>query len=207
MVSLPLVVPYLASRRPLGALGGRAVPPVRAGERDHLAGPARAPHLAAGQGWHRRRPFLGVQRCQAAWRRPSQAQGSGFRGRCPVSALLGERTSSALQSLSGHGCLRPGRLQASFLLDLVEAGFGERVVDPLAGGLLCASAGLCPAPLGPNASHPEPGHCRRQLGTADLCAWLPPSGSRLGTACAALLRLGSAPLLLMLGGLQQLLEQ
>ncbi|XP_054673256.1 protein adenylyltransferase SelO-like isoform X3 [Grus americana] len=37
--------------------------------------------------------------------------------------------------------------------------------------LLCASRGLCRAPLGPNASHPEPGHCRRRRGEADLCAW------------------------------------
>uniref|UniRef100_A0A6G1R435 Selenoprotein O n=1 Tax=Hypotaenidia okinawae TaxID=2861861 RepID=A0A6G1R435_9GRUI len=36
---------------------------------------------------------------------------------------------------------------------------------------LCASRGLCPAPLGPNTSQPESEHCRRQRGTADLCAW------------------------------------
>ncbi|KAM6087588.1 protein adenylyltransferase SelO-like [Chlamydotis macqueenii] len=36
---------------------------------------------------------------------------------------------------------------------------------------LCASRGLCPAPPGPNASHPAPGHCPRQRGAADLCAW------------------------------------
>ncbi|KAM6283336.1 protein adenylyltransferase SelO-like isoform 2-T2 [Porphyrio hochstetteri] len=36
---------------------------------------------------------------------------------------------------------------------------------------LCAFRGLCPAPLGPNTSQPEPGHCRRQRGAADLCAW------------------------------------
>ncbi|XP_075561272.1 protein nucleotidyltransferase YdiU [Pelecanus crispus] len=34
---------------------------------------------------------------------------------------------------------------------------------------LCASRGLCRAPLGPNASHPAPGHCPRRA--ADLCAW------------------------------------
>ncbi|XP_075275682.1 protein nucleotidyltransferase YdiU isoform X3 [Opisthocomus hoazin] len=34
---------------------------------------------------------------------------------------------------------------------------------------LCSSRGLCRAPLGPNASHPEPGRCQR--GAADLCAW------------------------------------
>ncbi|KAM9287706.1 LOW QUALITY PROTEIN: protein adenylyltransferase SelO-like [Cariama cristata] len=36
---------------------------------------------------------------------------------------------------------------------------------------LCASRGLCRAPLGLNASHPEPGHCQRQRGAAELCAW------------------------------------
>ncbi|KAM6276842.1 protein adenylyltransferase SelO-like isoform 3-T3 [Spheniscus humboldti] len=36
---------------------------------------------------------------------------------------------------------------------------------------LCASRGLCRPPLGLNASHPEPGHCPRQRGAADLCAW------------------------------------
>ncbi|XP_054048669.1 protein adenylyltransferase SelO-like isoform X1 [Rissa tridactyla] len=36
---------------------------------------------------------------------------------------------------------------------------------------LCATGGLCPAPLGPNASRPEPGCCRPQRGAADLCSW------------------------------------
>ncbi|XP_074430510.1 protein adenylyltransferase SelO-like [Larus michahellis] len=36
---------------------------------------------------------------------------------------------------------------------------------------LCATVGLCPAPLGPNASRPEPGCCRPQRGAADLCSW------------------------------------
>ncbi|XP_049654056.1 protein adenylyltransferase SelO-like isoform X2 [Accipiter gentilis] len=36
---------------------------------------------------------------------------------------------------------------------------------------LCGSGGLCRAPLGPNASHPAPGHCPRQRGAAELCAW------------------------------------
>ncbi|XP_074756200.1 protein nucleotidyltransferase YdiU-like isoform X2 [Athene noctua] len=42
---------------------------------------------------------------------------------------------------------------------------------------LGASGGLCQAPLGPNASHPEPGHCRRPRGAADLRAWRLSSGS------------------------------
>ncbi|KAM6102922.1 protein adenylyltransferase SelO-like isoform 1-T1 [Theristicus caerulescens] len=36
---------------------------------------------------------------------------------------------------------------------------------------LCASRGLCRAPLGPNASQPEPARCQRRRGAADLCAW------------------------------------
>ncbi|XP_014817531.1 PREDICTED: UPF0061 protein azo1574, partial [Calidris pugnax] len=36
---------------------------------------------------------------------------------------------------------------------------------------LCAAGGFCPAPLGPNASLPEPGQCRPWRGGTDLCAW------------------------------------
>ncbi|XP_074903255.1 protein nucleotidyltransferase YdiU-like isoform X2 [Buteo buteo] len=46
---------------------------------------------------------------------------------------------------------------------------------------LCGSGGLCRAPLGPNASHPAPGHCPRQRGAAELCAWPLSSESLLDT--------------------------
>ncbi|CAM9231154.1 unnamed protein product [Bubo scandiacus] len=42
---------------------------------------------------------------------------------------------------------------------------------------LGASSGLCRAPLAPNASHPEPGHCPRRRGAAELRAWRLSSGS------------------------------
>ncbi|XP_072710580.1 protein adenylyltransferase SelO-like isoform X1 [Ciconia boyciana] len=71
---------------------------------------------------------------------------------------------------------------AAWLAWACGAGAGRRAP-------LCASRGLCRAPLGPNASHPEPGHCQRQRGAADLCAWPLSSESLLGTPCSALVLL------------------
>lgn len=53
---------------------------------------------------------------------------------------------------------------------------------------LCASGGLCPAPLGPNASHPAAAQCPRRRGATDLCAWPLSSGSLRGTAPGASVR-------------------
>ncbi|XP_037238548.1 protein adenylyltransferase SelO-1, mitochondrial-like isoform X6 [Falco rusticolus] len=44
---------------------------------------------------------------------------------------------------------------------------------------LCASGGLCPAALGPNASQPGPGRCPPRRGATQLCAWALSSGSLL----------------------------